>query len=66
MKTNKKQLLRNPDIQPSGDVIAKALGESNSAYIKFINELASHDIQRWQGVAGKGSFQVDRRSRRSK
>ncbi|HNW30044.1 MAG TPA: DUF3788 family protein [Spirochaetota bacterium] len=44
MKTNKKQLLRNPDIQPSGDVIAKALGESNSAYIKFINELASHDI----------------------
>jgi len=35
---------RNPDIQPSSDVIAKALGESNNAYIKFINELAGHDI----------------------
>lgn len=44
MKTNTEQMLRNPDIQPSSDVIAKALGESNNAYIKFINELASHDI----------------------
>jgi hypothetical protein len=40
-----KQLLRNPDIDPSSEVIAKALGESNKAYIKFINELANHDIQ---------------------
>jgi len=45
MKTTKEQLLRNPDIQPSSDVIAKALGEANNAYIKFINELASRDIQ---------------------
>ncbi len=44
MKTNKEQLLRNPDIQPSSDVIAKTLGKSNNAYIKFINKLASHDI----------------------
>ena len=44
MKTNTEQMLRNPDIQPSSDVIAKALEESNNAYIKFINELASHDI----------------------
>jgi hypothetical protein len=44
MKTNKEQMLRNPDIQASSDVIAKALGESNNAYIKFINELSSHDI----------------------
>lgn len=44
MKTNTEQMLRNPDIEPSSDVIAKALGESNNAYIKFINELASHDI----------------------
>ena len=44
MKTNTEQMLRNPDMEPSSDVIAKALGESNSAYIKFINELASHDI----------------------
>ena len=44
MQSTKKQLLRNPDIEPSSDVIAKALGESNNAYIKFISELASHDI----------------------
>ncbi len=39
------QLLRNPDIEPSYDVIAQALGEAGSAYIKFIKELASRDIQ---------------------
>lgn len=44
MKTNAEQMLRNPDIHPSSDVIVKALGESNKAYIKFINELASQDI----------------------
>ena len=44
MKTNANQMLRNPDIQPSNDVVAKALGESNDAYIKFINDLANHDI----------------------
>ncbi|MDD4496494.1 MAG: DUF3788 family protein [Eubacteriales bacterium] len=41
---NTEQMLRNSDIQPSSDVIAKALGESNNTYIKFINELSSHDI----------------------
>jgi hypothetical protein len=40
-----KQLLRNPDIEPSNDVIAKALGEANNAYIKFAGELGKHDIQ---------------------
>ena len=45
METNKEQTLRNPDIEPSSEVIAKALGDANNAYIKFINELASHDIQ---------------------
>ena len=44
MQSTKKQLLRDPDIEPSSDVIAEALGESNNAYIKFISELASHDI----------------------
>lgn len=44
MKSTKKQLLRNPDIKPSSDVIAKALGESNHSYVKFMNELRSHDI----------------------
>ena len=45
MKTNKEQLLRTPDIRPSKDVLAKALGEANNAYVKFINELARYDIQ---------------------
>ena len=44
MQSTKKQLLRDPDIEPSSDVIAEALGESNIAYIKFVDELASHDI----------------------
>lgn len=45
MKSTKQQLLRNPDIQPSSDIIANALGASNNAYVKFVNELASHDIR---------------------
>ena len=45
METNKEQSLRNPDIVPTSDVIAEALGEANNAYIKFVNELANHDIQ---------------------
>ena len=44
MKTNAEQMLRNHDIEPSSDVIAKALKESNNTYIKFIKELTSHDI----------------------
>ena len=45
MKTNKEQLLRTPDIRPSKDVLAKALGEANNAYVKFMNELTRYDIQ---------------------
>ena len=44
MGSAKEQLLRNPDIEPSSDVIAQALGAANNAYIKLINELASQDI----------------------
>ena len=44
MKTNIEQLLRNPDINPSSDVISNALGESSNVYKEFINELSSHDI----------------------
>ena len=44
-KITKQQLLRNPEIKPTGDVIAKALGEANNVYMKFIDELASYDIQ---------------------
>ena len=45
MKSTKEQLLRNPDIEPTSDVIAKALGEANNAYVEFIRELGKHDIQ---------------------
>lgn len=45
MKTSRQQLLRNPDVEPSSDVIAEALGEGNSAYVRFISELPKYDIQ---------------------
>lgn len=45
MKVTKEQLLRSPDLQPTSDVVAKALEEANEAYMKFVNELANHDIQ---------------------
>lgn len=32
-------------IEPSNYVIAKALGEANNSYMKFVDELANHDIQ---------------------
>lgn len=44
MKTSG-QLLRNPDIEPTSEIIAEGLGAANNAYIKFIGELKSHDIQ---------------------
>ncbi len=44
MKTNIEQLLRNPDINPSSEVISNALGESSNVYTEFINELSRHDI----------------------
>jgi len=40
----KDQLLRNPDIEPTSEVIAGGLGAANDAYAKFINGLKSHDI----------------------
>lgn len=45
MKTDKVQLLREPEIQPTDDVIANALGEVNDIYVKFLKELESHNIQ---------------------
>ena len=44
MKSNYKQLLRNPDIQPTSDIIVEALQDANDSYIKFLNELANQDI----------------------
>lgn len=45
MEENKAQLLRDSGIQPTSNGIAKALGEANDTYEKFIKELANHDIQ---------------------
>ena len=44
MKSNYKQLLRNPNIQPTSDIIVEALQDANDSYIKFLNELANQDI----------------------
>ena len=43
-KTNERQLLRDPDIQPTSETIAEGLGSANDAYVKFISELVNHDI----------------------
>ncbi|WP_417202798.1 DUF3788 family protein [Acetoanaerobium sticklandii] len=44
MKSSDKQLLRNPDIQPTSDIIAEALQDANDSYIRFFNELENQDI----------------------
>lgn len=41
----KKQLLRNPETEPTAEVLAEALEESNAAYTKFVAELESYDIE---------------------
>ena len=45
MDTAGRQMLRDPGIQPTNDVIAMALGEANDAYLKFISLLAGMDIR---------------------
>ncbi len=42
---DKQQLLRDPQIEPTNEIIAEGLQGSNSAYIKFIDGLISHNIQ---------------------
>ncbi|HWQ73644.1 MAG TPA: DUF3788 family protein [Desulfitobacteriaceae bacterium] len=39
-----KQLLRDPNIQPTNDVIAAALGEQYAAYTQFLAMLAGFDV----------------------
>ena len=41
----KEQLLRDPNINPKKEVIAKGLGLANSVYTGFIKKLAAYDIQ---------------------
>ena len=38
-KTNEQQLLRDPDILPTNEVIAEGLGAAYETYTKFIDEL---------------------------
>ncbi|WP_160319134.1 DUF3788 family protein [Youngiibacter fragilis] len=44
MISTKQQLLRSPDIQPTSEVIAEALGAAYNSYLKFVNRLENHDI----------------------
>lgn len=39
-----KQLLRDPNSQPTNDVIAVALGEQYAAYTQFLGMLAGFDV----------------------
>ena len=45
VKSSGRQMLREPDIQPTDDVIAMALGSANNAYKLFVGKLANYDIQ---------------------
>lgn len=45
MKTEKQQLLRNPDLYPSGDVLKSALKEATKAFTQFRTELENHQIE---------------------
>lgn len=44
MSSNKVQLLKDPDVQPSLDVITKALEQSQKTYTRFLHELINHGI----------------------
>ena len=41
---DEQQLLRDPDIELTSEVIAEALGPANAAYVKFIEGLKARDI----------------------
>ena len=42
---NEQQLLRDPDIEPTNEVISEGLGLASSAYTKFLEQLQSHDVE---------------------
>ena len=39
------QLLRDSDVEPTGNRIAEGLGAANSVYVGFVKELEGHSIQ---------------------
>jgi len=41
---NAQQLLRNPDIEPTSEIIAEGLGAVYETYVKFIDELKRYEI----------------------
>lgn len=41
---NEQQVLRDPNIPPTGEVIAAGLGTANRVYTKFLEELKKYDI----------------------
>ena len=41
---SEQQLLRDPDIELTQEVIAEALGSANKAYLKFIDKLPAHEV----------------------
>ena len=43
-KTNEQQLLCNPDIPPTSEIIAEGLGAASSVYVKFIEGLKDYGI----------------------
>ncbi|MEZ7872376.1 MAG: DUF3788 family protein, partial [Eubacteriales bacterium] len=45
METAKRQMLRDPGVEPTDEVIAMALGEANDAYLKFISQLKGMEIR---------------------
>ena len=45
METAKRQMLRDPGVEPTDEVIAMALGEANDAYLKFISRLNRMEIR---------------------
>jgi len=45
METEKEQLLRNPDVYPSDEVLAAALGDSYGAYETFTQKLPDFGIE---------------------
>lgn len=45
MESANQPLLRKPDVEPTSDVIAEALGAAHTAYAKFLNGLTDHGIQ---------------------
>ena len=41
----KHQLLRDPNVQPTKEVLSEALGEAYAAYVQFVSRLENHEIQ---------------------